>query len=592
MRPVTDGADVTSRSPGRAPAGSFEGASDAGPVWFGRRLPLERWLTVEVGLYTLVVVLAAGLRLVSLGEPPLSPDEAARALAAYDVLRGRPADLSQGPALVYGSGALFFLLGASDILARTLPALAGIALVATPYLVRVQLGRAAALGVSLMLAVSPSLVHASRTLSGEMVALFGLALATAIWARWRPADGRAWLALSGFAVATTLGAGPAGYALLWPLLLVLGIGRLLARRAFPRWSLGRSEWRFVAILAGAGTVATATGLLTAPSGIQQGLIDAAAGWTAGGGVPEYHFLVGTPLYENASLLLALFGLFAGGRKASRIGIALLSAVAVAMLYSLAAVARPEALANVAALLALGGGQALGRLVEAMQRRMPAKRAGLFLATAWPAVGLWGTVAGYLTISSGSLNNAFLLAPLLLLGLVLSVWAMGQGVARALLGLAALGSLVLVLGAIHGSSLLAFHKATDPYEPLATGAVSGDVRNLVREVADHTAVMAVPRRRDVAMAVAESVRQPLAWYLRDYPRVTYGATAGRSTMVIAPKDADPPIGSYMYKRYVWQTKAEYLPTTAGQLWRWLVYREAPAPIERTEANLYVAVQGIN
>ena len=70
----------------------------------------------------------------------------------------------------------FFLFGTSDVIARLVPALAGMAIVALPLALRRWVGGPAALGMAALAAISPTLVYASRVVSPEIV-IAALALA-------------------------------------------------------------------------------------------------------------------------------------------------------------------------------------------------------------------------------------------------------------------------------------------------------------------------------------------------------------------------------------------------------------------------------
>ena len=139
----------------------------------GRSAVPSSWLTVEVALYILIGMIAAGLRFYALGAQPLRESEAAQALAAWRFLGignwGWGIDVSYSPLLFLGNVFTFFLLGASNALARWVPALSGTLLVVLPYFLRHRLGRSGALVASILLALSPSALFFSRHLGGPIV---------------------------------------------------------------------------------------------------------------------------------------------------------------------------------------------------------------------------------------------------------------------------------------------------------------------------------------------------------------------------------------------------------------------------------------
>src|SRR5574341_158002 len=146
-------------------------------------------LTIEVALYAGLALAAFAMRLFLLDSAPLSADEARQALASWNFVRGIPDPFTGSPLLFSGNAILFALFGASDAMARLLPALSGSALTLLPVLMRRDLGRAGALIASALLAFSPSLVFFSRNLSGTMMAMT-CALAALAFA-WRFAADRA-----------------------------------------------------------------------------------------------------------------------------------------------------------------------------------------------------------------------------------------------------------------------------------------------------------------------------------------------------------------------------------------------------------------
>ncbi|MGD2206996.1 MAG: TIGR03663 family protein [Anaerolineae bacterium] len=140
-------------------------------------------ITVERAAYLVIGLLAAVLRFYQLGLRPLSEAEASQALAAYRFTQNASQVAPAGtiPALFTGNVVGFSLLGASDITARWLPALAGLVLVLLPYWLRHRLGRGGALAAAVLLALSPSAIYFSRNVDGAILATAcGLAMAVGL----------------------------------------------------------------------------------------------------------------------------------------------------------------------------------------------------------------------------------------------------------------------------------------------------------------------------------------------------------------------------------------------------------------------------
>ena len=113
------------------------------------------WLTVELGLYGIVLALALALRLGGLAIRIMDTPEAAQALQSWHLSQGDAAAGSYSPLLALGQVLTFSLFGTSDVTARLFPALAGSLLVLLPYLFRAHLGRVGALSSALIMALSP-----------------------------------------------------------------------------------------------------------------------------------------------------------------------------------------------------------------------------------------------------------------------------------------------------------------------------------------------------------------------------------------------------------------------------------------------------
>lgn len=131
-------------------------------------------------LFLAAVLLAICLRFLNLGQAPLSETEAGWALQALEAAKplGFASQVVIGPqpAYVFLTALLFRLFGVTNFMARFLPALAGVALVFVPFLMRERITRRAAIIAAFGLALDPGLTAVARQAGGPMLALgFGLA---------------------------------------------------------------------------------------------------------------------------------------------------------------------------------------------------------------------------------------------------------------------------------------------------------------------------------------------------------------------------------------------------------------------------------
>lgn len=146
--------------------------------------------------YLVILVLALVTRLYALGDRVTSHDETTHAKYSWNLYSGRGFQhdpLMHGPLLFEVSAFFYFLFGVSDFSARLYAALAGVALVMSPWLLRKWLGRLGALFASVMLLISPAIAYYSRYTRHDIPLLVATALF--LWAILKYLDdGRArWL---------------------------------------------------------------------------------------------------------------------------------------------------------------------------------------------------------------------------------------------------------------------------------------------------------------------------------------------------------------------------------------------------------------
>ena len=145
----------------------------------------KRGLTVESGLYLLAFLAALILRLVILGQHPLTEHEAGYAWQAFQAAHGEDFLMLGHPAYIQSTAGLFFLLGSSDMLARLLPAVVGSAVVLLPYMLRQRIGHRSALVAAFGLAFDPISIAVSRQAGSPAMVLGFLALAWFLWDKKR-----------------------------------------------------------------------------------------------------------------------------------------------------------------------------------------------------------------------------------------------------------------------------------------------------------------------------------------------------------------------------------------------------------------------
>jgi predicted membrane-bound mannosyltransferase len=124
-------------------------------------------VTVEHLGWAIIAAWALITRLIALGAPPLTAAEARNALFEYDLANRTHEAAAAGfhPAWsgwVHLLQAGIFTIGASDFSARLVFALSGLLLIAMAFEMRHYVGRAGAIGLGAMIAISPSATYFSR----------------------------------------------------------------------------------------------------------------------------------------------------------------------------------------------------------------------------------------------------------------------------------------------------------------------------------------------------------------------------------------------------------------------------------------------
>jgi len=594
-------------------------------------------VTLEMFLYAAIVLLAAALRLWGLGLRLLSAGEAEHALAAWQLYQGLDYTPQQ-PLYLLTTLCSFGLGGVSDATARLAPALAGIALVALPALLRRQLGRVGALVAAALLALSPSFVFFSDSAEGATLALAAsLLLVAGLWRyldAGRPND--IYLAATGLGLSLT--AGPAAY----PVLLTVAafVGVLLAARRWPRPD--RSVLIQAGLLCGGMLIVAATVALTRPDGLHEALVNEPGRWLAGfvapRAIPWEHALRLLVLYDPAAFVLGVMavgyllaftltpaartrqgvslpgsgstgegtplslpgsgstgegtplslpGRGGGGEGGSFAPFLVLWALLAFLLATLAGAISPAAQSLPVVLpLILLAGLFIDRLLDrgfawAETRRLMAVFA---LALAYVVVALVRLV-----IWQDQTGSEFTIAASLVI-IIVTVLYWTWAARPRWLGLAGILIGLLILS-VHGAVYLIYPPATGPRDLLTARPTSADVRLLLADLEEveflyHKTDWAGP---DIAV---HGEPDPLwGWLLRGQ-RVTFTGRPGetRPRVIIAPLEWQPPLDEtltgYERKQYTVSIRWAGGPFTWDGFIEWFLYRHSDTPPEKYEFSVYI------
>lgn len=573
------------------------------------RLEAVSWITIAV--------VAVALRLINLDGNPLQAAEATLAMDSWRILQGQGIVIGPSPLLIYANVILFFALGATDAVARAVPMLVGSAVALSPFFLRGTLGRVGALAAALILATSPSLIYASRSVDGAMLAV-GAALALVLLlARYlmarRPRD----LALAGGTAALMLLSGPAAYVILIPF---LGFAAACAWEwgdqqrpkaaevaADPAGWLSRSasldsllrsgpDRRRFAIAFGGVFVIVATGLGSYVPGFGIALAMPLGLWAAGfgafGSVPLTLFPSILIAYEPLALAAGLGGALLTFRSGRLFSSFLVWWAAVGLVCLILSGGRtPHWIASVIVPLALLGGYAFDRLpplLRAPERRRALLVGGpLLLSLAVTTLIALSNVT--LTVPNVPVWTVALppLAMICLVGFFVG-WENGRSAAAVVIAAAVIGLLILQ---IHAALLLNPGRPLNPGELFVGTATSPDVQALARQVAliqDEFIIAQKNEGRPVTsdIQILSPYADLVAWYLHDRPGVRPVTTIDGAPAIAVVGAADPaPRGAYAGQIFQLATATGPRAATLGELGRWWLYHQGPT-IETTSVKVFV------
>jgi uncharacterized protein (TIGR03663 family) len=561
-------------------------------------------ITAEALLYAGILGLAAVLRLWNLDASPLAVREAAQAVAAFN---GAPLPAGGSPLLFSVNQLLFGLFGATvnDSGVRLAAALIGTLLVLCPFLFRPVVGRYGALAAALMLAISPTLVAASRSLDGAIVTAACTLAAIGFGLRYFTAQKR--IDLLGLAVAIGLGltSGPGLLTIAVVLIPALWIAyRWLAsdedRAKLEQLRRESHAVRDAVLIGGAACVLAATTLLLRPAGLA-GMPEVLTAWLGAwsalesiGALRLFQVLI---VYEPLILFFGLAGLITALRRLTGL-VTLLSVWTIgALIVPLLQPGRHVFdLALALAPLALLGGLVIERLARGLEQHGAWRAEGLFWIVA-------AVVLGFAAINaSRTAMGAVPTSPLL--GVPMSLTA-SLSIGMLLIAFVVCGVFVIVIGwpaTVRAGaialfvvlSIISFSSAWS-----LTQVRPGNPRELVSEPAATTldvhamraAIAAASQRRtgildQVQVAVTLPQDDPvLRWYLRDFKKAHYNAAVSDlAPVIVAPLGSTfPPFVTDSYKGQQFVTRASWEPAqlSDNDFLRWWLYREsvaAPLPAQ--------------
>lgn len=563
------------------------------------------WRQLEVWAWIALAAIALGLRLLNVDGSPLQPSEGTLAMDSWRILQREGIQIGAAPLLIYLNAVLFLMLGATDAVARGLPALVGTAVALSPILLRHRLGRIGALAAALCLVTSPTLIFASRTVDPTILSV-GLGLGLALMAeRWSRSHRPGYLYAGAALAALLLMSGPLAF-----YLVIILVGFMIILRQYsgaarmwkiisanlPHSSSSRLHLLATFVLTFA---IVGTGLATNLDGLGVSVAGPLAAWAAGlsgfGGQGIWLFpalLVG---YEPCALILGIAGAVLALRRERWFEIFLVWwAVVGFVLLALSDGRDPVSCALIVVPLGLLAGVALDPLPARLAERTELQRFGIFAAVALSLVATVMIATGYVTLPDPIVPSELALAPPLLLIAFVAGYAFNYGWPSAFRASAAVAAFCLFVFNVHAATLLNPGGQLNPAELYTGTATSVDVRPLATDVStilDELQIAQQLQGRNVnqTVEIAAPFADPLAWYLKGEPdvQIVDQVTDAPGIAVLAA-NSKAPRGSYAGELYQFSVSAPRPALTPVGLWRWWIYREA-TPRTQTYVKVYVKTQ---
>lgn len=573
------------------------------------------WLTAEVGLYLLILIVALALRLGGSDLRIMDEVEAGQAGQAWRLVNEHAAERSlatgaYSPLLLTVQVILFALFGASDFTARLFPALIGGLMALLPWLLRDRLGRFGALAASLALALSPTLVYAARYADGGGLLVAFMLASVVLTLAWAHDRRPVYVWARAICGVCALLADPRIVGVALALGAAWAIERFLFRRDLLSSTREGIDWKQFALVGGATLVLLATTFAFNPGGLGA-WADFPTQWVEHlrpvvNGQSVAYPLVALVVYEPLLLLFGLIGvavMFWRKQDSSILG---WLAFALLLLAILSGGRNAGDVALVCAVLALPAGAAIEALIADWRQEGQLIREGAFIGVAL-------VILIYLAFTTGlyadklykqlpEASQYFWMCMLavalivVLLGLYLA-WFGAPSTWRALGGTLAL---VLTLVMLSTSVRLNFSHVDDPHELHIRVAPYAGVRDALQTM-EKLAWQQAGYPTSLPVAVEAGLGPIWRWYLRDWERVEFVSNSSEAvtsdefagTLLLTSTGAKPALGDryagqdFVVRRW-W--KPEFLDGTDTLTW-WLYGKSSTFAVKLDSVILWTQTEQV-
>lgn len=510
----------------------------AQPSILDRSIRLDSLSWMSLG-WVAIALVAVFLRVTHYSAFPLSVGEGRLASDALSIAQGGsiPASASTAPIQTALTALALFLFGSSDGIVRLVPLLAGVGTLGLVAWLRPFSGQRTALAIAALIAISPTLVQASRLANDGGLLVFGSLLAFTTGLRWVRTGSTAFAVLFGVAAAMTVMSAPVG----WIALPIVAVVVLLMsdERHVPARDLA-----VMLLSAAAAVLIVTTSLFIHPTGLSdffrqsfralwdENLSRAGTDWH----LATFQSLIDETLavFLSIGAVVVLARSRIRGDESRMFASGLVFWAALALLFTSLLGGKETTLYTLTALpLALLAGVGLEEILARIRWADYTTPRGVLFVVLIPITFFAGvSTYGLLANDVGSDAFAWLLtfvlvaivvfAPLLALAIWLRKSLTGWGAVVLLFVVMLLAGIAIRSSVLLGNTVNI--RAGEPlsigYSEPAVGITVTQIRNVSRDMTTFQQDIRDPTGgHGLTIVIDSSVAEPFRWYFRDFPNVS-------------------------------------------------------------------------
>jgi hypothetical protein len=543
-----------------------------------------RKITLEDCLYGAVFILALSIRLLNLGETPLSDFEAAWAIQSWKAVAGESIEIGANPGYFILTTLVFYLFEAGNALARFWPAILGSLLVLSPYGFRRTLGRKASMVMAFGLTLDPGMLALSRLAGGPMMAVGFSSLMLVLIFAGNPI----WAGIFG---GLALISGPSVFFGILILLVTFGVAHFA--KVLPKRGDTETLKESVipngltsgqvknSLIFGSLTILLAGSLFGRyPAGLGAWGVSLASffqGWTHPTGVPVLQPILALVFYQPLALVFAVVAAVRGwinkDIRSRLLSIWVIAALVFAVIYP-----RRQVYDVIWAVLPLWS---LAALEIVRYLSVPENLAAAFGQAV--IVFVLGVLFWLVSLSPLASNLTWLILLIVPLLVVLTTFLVGMGWSWKAARSGSIWGFCLVFGSYILATAFGplLRNSNDPRElwtPLPGIEQAILLESTLKELG-----LIQNGREDWIQIVSLDDSASLRWLLRDFSDVTYVTRLDPkvlSTVIITPEDGSDLSQTMAYRGqdFLWTSHPGWAGALPPQWWQWATKRQAPVQFE--------------